>query len=166
MIGKTIRAALLGIGCTLVPVLTVAQQGLSDEELRELLLSQPVTENPFGYAPLAGAIGLFAVIIAAMYFASQRERRRQDFLLQFVEKDRQIPQGLLPPQPSRQREIRRGVWLLSLGLGLGLVLYIASGEWVTAAWSLILLLLAAASFVNAVFFYPDDHPGERVKNAE
>ena len=155
MIGKVVQKLPLLIGSAVAPVLAIAQDGVSDEEFRRFLLSQPVAENPFGYAPVVAAIGLFAVIIAAMYFASQREKRKQDFLFQFVEKGQQVPQELLPPKPSRQREIRRGVWLLCLSIGLGLVLYIASGQWVTAAWSLIPLLLAVASFVNAVFFYPD-----------
>jgi hypothetical protein len=166
MIGKVIQKLVLLTSCAVVPVLSIAQDGLSEEELRQFLLSQPVPENPFGYAPVVAVIGLFAVIIAAMFFASQREKRKQDLLVQFVEKDQQIPQELLPPQPSRKREVRRGVWLLALGIGLGLVLFIASGEWATAAWSLIPFLLAVASFVNAAFFYPDSRPRERAQHGE
>jgi hypothetical protein len=165
MIGKFNQKIMLALGCTFAPLLVVAQEVLSDEEFRQqMLLTQ--LEDPFGAAPMVGAIGLFAVIIAAMYFATQREKRRQDFLARFAEKEQAIPRELLPPQPSRSREMRRGVWLLSLGLGLGLVLYLSSEEWEVAAWCLILLFLAAASFVNAIFFYPNADSSRQGESAE
>lgn len=147
-----IRQLTLLATATLTPVLTLAQQTLTNEQ-GELMMVE--MDDPFGPAPAVAAIGFFAAIIAAMFFAFQRERRRQDFLLRFVEKEQPIPAELLPPQPSRVRELRRGVWLLCLGLGLGLLLYILSEEWTYAAWSLILLFLALASFINAALFYPD-----------
>ena len=104
---------------------------------------------------MGGMVGLVIIILAALIFASLRERRRQDLLARFAEQGQAIPPEILPQPPTREREMRRGVWLLSLGLALGLVLYFVTGNLEVAVWSLILLFLGAASFINAAFFYPD-----------
>lgn len=161
MIRKATRLMCLAATGTAAPVLASAQQALGDRELQVVEL-----ENPFGTAQIVVVIGLFAIIIAAMYFASQREKRRQEFLGGFVEKEQAIPKELLPPQPSREREMRRAVWLLSLGFSVGLVLYIATGEWANAAWSLILLCLAGAGFINAALFYPKSDARQHANDAE
>ena len=101
------------------------------------------------------SVVLFVVIIGmALLFASHREKRKQELIARFVDKGQEIPPTLLPPLASSQRELRRGVWLTSLGLGLGLVLFIATGDLQAAAWCLILLFMGAASFINAALFYP------------
>lgn len=114
--------------------------------------------NPFPESivalPLAGMAFILIVIALALYFANQREKRRQELLSRFVEHGQEIPIALLPLPPSRQRELSRGVWLLAWGIGVGAALYFSSGEWGNAAWALILLLLSAASFVNAALFSP------------
>jgi hypothetical protein len=121
----------------LTPTLSLAQP----EGLREAL---PGT-----------ALFVIAISVIALFFGTLREKRRQDLIARFVDKGQEIPRSLLPQLPSRQRELRRGIWLTSLGLGVGLVLYIASGNLRVAAWCLILLFLGAASFLNAVLFYPN-----------
>lgn len=161
MIGRLTRVIPLAAAGALMPILAGAQEALSTGELQIIEM-----DNPFGSAPIVRAVGLFAIIIAAMYFASQREKRRQEFLARFVEKEKAIPRQLLPPQPSRERELRRGGWLLSLGLSFGLVLYIVTEDWVNAAWSLILLFLAAASFINAALFYPSADARRQLDNGE
>jgi len=87
MLRKTRPLTLLA-AVTLTPVLTFAQQTLTDDQ-SELMMIQ--LDDPFGPTLIVGAIGFFAVIIAAMFFAFQRERRWQDFLLKFVAKEQAIP---------------------------------------------------------------------------
>src|SRR6185436_17630498 len=98
-----------------------------------------------------------AVIFMAMRFANERDKNRQELIVRFIDKGQEIP-SFLVPQPSPRRELRRGVLLAGLGLGVGAVLYIVSGDWRIAAWSLIPLCLAAASLVNAALF---SEPGSR-----
>jgi len=106
------------------------------------------------------AVFVIVVAVIALPFGILREKFRRDLLARFVDKGQEIPAALLPRPPSRERELRRGVWLTSLGLGVGLVLFMAGGPRV-AAWCLILLFLGAASFLNAVLFYRDESGGRR-----
>ncbi|HUF72492.1 MAG TPA: DUF6249 domain-containing protein [Gammaproteobacteria bacterium] len=161
------KLALTGVAGT--PILSLAQavpEGMDPETYEQFLLASAQMENPFAGQAYALMIGLIVIIVAAMYFASQREKRKQDLFVQFLDKGQSIPQEILPPMPSRQRELRRGVWLLFLGIGLGLVLYISSREWGNAAWSLILLFPAAASFVNAALFYGSPRSGGQSGNGD
>jgi hypothetical protein len=90
-------------------------------------------------------------IIAALLFAAMHEKRKQELIARFIDKGQEIPPTLLPA-PTAQRDTRRGIWLTSFALGLGLVLYLATGELRAAVWGLLPLFLAAASFVNAALF--------------
>lgn len=148
---KTLKLALAG-NLLFVPILTLAQEGPS--------LGDGFSEMEYGLSgPTAGMISLIVIVGMALFFAMQREKRRQDLVARFLDNGREIPPGVLPPTPSRQRELRRGVWLASLGIGIGLVLFIATSDWRVAAWCLILLFLSAASFLNAAFFYRDPGSG-------
>jgi hypothetical protein len=100
------------------------------------------------------ALFIIAIALIAAVFGALRERRKHDLIVRFLDKGQEIPPSLLPRPPSMQREVRRGIWLSSLGLGVGLALYVTTGSWRVSAWCLIPLLLGAASFLNAVLFYP------------
>lgn len=167
MIGKTVeKLALSGFGF-IAPTLAFAQEipeGMDPETYEQFLLASAQMGDPFAGQTYAAAIGLVVTVIAALYFASQREKRNHDLLVRFLDKGESIPRDLFPPPPSRERELRRGVWLLSLGLGIGLVLFVASGDWATAAWGLIPLFLGAASFINAVLFYRSPSSGGQSGN--
>jgi hypothetical protein len=89
-----------------------------------------------------------------LLFISRREKRKLDLIERFVEKGQEIPASLLPQGPSAVREIRRGVWFTSLGLGWFFVLYLATSDArISGAWSVILLFLGAASFINAALLH-------------
>jgi hypothetical protein len=105
----------------------------------------------------AAGTAVFVIILAAvvMLFGTIHAKFKRDLFARFVDKGQEIPVALLPRPPSRERELRRGIWLTSLGLGVGFALFLAGGPR-AAAWCLILLFLAAASFLNAVLFYRDD----------
>jgi hypothetical protein len=128
-----------------------------------LALGQPAQPDFWVELAISSAPGIviFVIFVAviALLFGTLRAKFKRDLFARFVDKGQEIPAALLPRPPSRQRELRRGVWLTSLGLGVGLVLGIAGGPRV-AAWCLILLFLGAASFLNAVLFYPDESGGK------
>ena len=151
MTGLKTRKRVLAASLLLMPILAPAQEAL--DPFNQELASQAMFAQ--GVVAVAGAVMVIAVIWMALHFATQRERRRQELIAKFLDKEREIPSELLPGAPSQQRELRRGVWLASSGLGIGVVLFVASGEWRVAAWCLILLFLSAASFLNAALFYRD-----------
>jgi Domain of unknown function (DUF6249) len=107
----------------------------------------------FTQQSIVGMAGIVVVIVAALVFATLRDRRKLELLARFAEKGQEIPPALLPQPPSAEREMRRGVWIFSAGIGLGLALYIFTTDWAIAAWSLIPICLGVASFVNAALFY-------------
>jgi hypothetical protein len=106
----------------------------------------------------ASMLVVVAVIFMAMRYANERDKNRQELIAKFIDKGDEIPSFLLPQPPSPRRELRRGVLLAGVGVGLGAALYIVSGDWRVAAWSLIPLCLAAASLLNATLF---SEPGSR-----
>jgi len=110
----------------------------------------------------AAGTALFVIAIAgiALLFGTLREKFKRDLFARFIEKGQEMPAALLPRPPSRNRELRRAMWLTCLGVGVGLALYVNTGKLNVAAWSLILLFLGAASFLNAFLFYPDDSGGK------
>ena len=145
----------------LVPAIALAQtpvvigpNGL-DPEMAKFMRT---AEYAFAFQAAGLMLLVVAVVGMSLYFANLREKRKQELVIQYVEKGQEIPRALLPPAPSKMREVRRGIWLASLGLGLGLALYIATEEWRIAAWCLILLFLSAACFINAALFFRDDDP--------
>jgi hypothetical protein len=116
------------------------------------------THPPFGNVVAATAllvIGLALIVAVSMWL---RGWRRHRLLTTFIERGQEIPPALLPRPPSRQDEQRRGTWLTCLGVGVGLVLYIVSGDPKLAAWCLIPLFLGLASFVNAALFSRPNDP--------
>jgi hypothetical protein len=124
-----------------------------------------VAQSTFVEGARAAAAGtaVFVIFIAviALLFVTLHHKHKKDLFARFIDKGQEIPAALLPRAPSRERELRRGIWLTSLGLGVGLVLYIATGNLRIAAWCLILLSLGAASFVNAALLYPDASGSKR-----
>jgi hypothetical protein len=141
----------LTIGGSLLcaPALALGQPGEPDFWVDLAISSAPGT-----------AIFVIFVAVIALLFGTLHAKFKRDLFARFVDKGQEIPAALLPRPPSRERELRRGIWLTSLGLGVGLVLFLTTHNPRVAAWSLILLFLGAASFLNAVLFYPEDS-GER-----
>jgi DMSO reductase anchor subunit len=122
----------------------------------------------YAFAFQAGGLMLLVIAVVAMslFFANKRKKRKQDLIAQFLEKGQEVPPMLLPPPPSKPRELRRGIWLASLGLGIGSVLYIATGDWRVASSCLILLFLSVASFINAAVFYGDHGSSRRTVDSD
>jgi hypothetical protein len=148
MTATKIKKLLLAGSIAFTPLVTVAQDFNDPQFVAGAM-------RGFFQFQIAGMVFLIVIAAMALYFATQREKRRQDLMARYLEKGQDVPHALLPAPPSRQHDLRRGIWLLSWGLGIGLVLYIASGDWSVAAWSLILLFLSAASFINAMMLDPN-----------
>jgi hypothetical protein len=156
-----IRKLVLAGSLLMTPILALAQDSSdADNELAKIAMEQMNRQI------LVTAIVLTVIVVAALLFAVLRDKRRLDLYARFAEKGQEIPRALLPMPPSRMRELRRATWLSSLGIGLGLVLYIATGDLRVSAWCLILLSLALASLINATFFYSDAGFGEQGENGD
>lgn len=72
-----------------------------------------------------------------MYFSFSKSRAMHRTVRMLVEKGQPVPEALLnPPPPIRQRsDLRRGVVLLMVGLGL-MVFFGAVNDWEGGVWSL------------------------------
>jgi hypothetical protein len=115
--------------------------------------------NPWPTHFVTGPLLIVLAIGMVLLFISWREKRKLDLIARFVDKGQEIPPALLPQPPSPLREIRRGIWFTSLGIGWFLVLYLATDDARTsAAWSVILLFLGAASFINAALLRQPSDP--------
>jgi hypothetical protein len=148
---------LLAGALLLTPLLILAQEapgqaGLEHQEIQAFAQSIDTKLNLAHMLTMRLIPLLFIVAMTALalLFASRRERGRLELIARFLDKGQAIPAALLPQPRSAQRDVRFGIWFASLGLALGLVLYIATGDLRVAAWCLILLFLAAASFLNAL----------------
>jgi Domain of unknown function (DUF6249) len=87
------------------------------------------------FATLFGAPVLIVALI--MYFGFSKNRMMHRTIRLMVEKGQPVPPALLAPPPAavRQRsDLRRGVVLMMVGLGLMLVLG-ALNEWEDGAWA-------------------------------
>lgn len=154
MAKMTLKSTVIGASTTLIPAMTFAQEISSEEKFVQ------------DFAILGIWVALPIVIISIIVVAASLEdRRRIKLIEQFVVEGRDIPAELLltaserkeqakanaKPQSQRTVDLRRGVWLLCLGLGIALATYLISGSFRIAAWGLIFLFLSGASFINAMF---------------
>jgi len=145
---------------TPVPILA-AEGWISGQDMAALLVAS------------GGMLFVLAIIAIGSYFAAKEKRQRLELIERLIKNGQEVPSELLTTHPnrptpafSRQRDIRRGIWLLCWGLGIGLVVYVASGQLKSAAWSLLFLVLSAGSFVNAMFFSgKQDSDRKREKDA-
>jgi len=77
------------------------------------------------------------IVCLIMYFSFSKSRALHRTVRMMVEKGQEVPAALLNPPPVvRQRsDLRRGVVLLMVGLGL-MVFFAAVNDWQGGAWSL------------------------------
>ena len=152
---RTKAAHPLAIGSLFAGAPAFAQQAFG-QQLEHVVVSPPPSSAGFALLWFASMLVVVAVIFMAMRYANERDKHRQELIAKFIDKGQEIPSFLLPQPSSARRELRRGVLLAGLGLGLGAVLYIVSNDWRVAAWCLIPLCLAAASLINASLFSKPD----------
>jgi hypothetical protein len=73
-----------------------------------------------------------------MYFSFSRQRALQKTVRMMVEKGQPVPEALLAPPPPAQRQrsdLRRGVILTMIGVGL-MVFLAAANDWEGGSWTL------------------------------
>lgn len=77
------------------------------------------------------------IVAVIMYFSMSKTRAMHRTVRLMVEKGQEVPAALLNPPPAqRQRsDVRRGIVLLMVGLGLMLFLA-AVNDWEGGAWSI------------------------------
>ena len=99
-------------------------------------------------------LGFFVCILGAvgltLYFRTARERQRHETLRKMVEKGMEIPPALLVPPNRPASDLRRGLVLVGLGIGLLVLLLSIPDNDVSRFWALGLIptLIGAAYLVT------------------
>jgi uncharacterized membrane protein YfcA len=113
------------------------------------------------FMAFGGLLFSLAVVAIVHFFAVRAQRQRLELIERYIEKGQEVPSELLAkavtmsPEKraiSRQRDMRRGCWLLFWGLGFALLGYLSTGQLKSTILGLIFLFLSAGSFVNGLFF--------------
>ena len=110
---------------------TDADHGKSDGDI-------PAKVIPIVLITMLAVFGMPVLIVAViMYFSFSRTRSLQRTVRLMVEKGQPVPEALLNPPPAqRQRsDMRRGVVLVMVGIGLMIFLGAVS-DWESGAWSI------------------------------
>jgi hypothetical protein len=152
-----LKRPLLIAAALAVPLLAAAQDSTADPSTGAWGAGWDQGSNAGHLFAIRGIPLLFVVLITivALAFLNQRERRRQELLARFIDRGQEIPAALLPqPRYSRNLSLRRGIGLTCLGLGLGLAIYLNTGDLRSAAWCLVPLSLGIGSFINAMLGGP------------
>ena len=154
MTRRTQRSLLVATTILCTPMITLAQEDIPDNAM---------------YLALGGMALALGIVAVTLFFAFKDKRHKLEIVERLIQRGEKIPPELSPrPVPvfTRRRDIRRGIWLLCWGVGIGLGGYISSGQLRSAAWGLLFFILSAGSFVNALFFSgkPDSDP-EQEKDA-
>ena len=122
---------------------TDADHGESDGDI-------PGKVVPIVLITMLAVFGMPVLIVAViMYFSFSRTRSLQRTVRLMVEKGQPVPEALLNPPPAqRQRsDMRRGVVLVMVGIGLMIFLGAVS-DWESGAWSIGLIpLLIGAGYL-------------------
>jgi hypothetical protein len=101
-------------------------------------------EIPAAVIPLVGVVMLAVfgapvlIVGLIMYFGFSRNRMMHKTIRMMVEKGQEVPAALLAPPPPavRQRsDMRRGIVLLMVGLGL-MFFFAAMNDWEGGAWTI------------------------------
>jgi hypothetical protein len=110
---------------------TDADHGKSSEDIPEKVI-------PIVLITMLAVFGMPVLIVAViMYFSFSKTRALQQTVRLMVEKGQPVPEALLNPPPAqRQRsDMRRGVVLVMVGLGL-MIFLAAVNDWEGGAWTI------------------------------
>jgi Domain of unknown function (DUF6249) len=108
------------------------------EKLHELHEDVPMFVVPIVAITMLTVFGAPVLIVGLiMYFGSSKSRALHKTVRMMVEKGQPVPEALLNPPPAqRQRsDLRRGVVLAMIGIGL-MVFFGAVNDWEGGAWTL------------------------------
>lgn len=118
--------------------------GDSDEDDVSGISSHSGDDIPEAVIPLVGVVMLAVfgapvlIVGLIMYFGFSRNRMMHKTIRMMVEKGQEVPAALLAPPPPavRQRsDMRRGVVLVMVGIGL-MLFFGAMNDWEGGAWAL------------------------------
>jgi hypothetical protein len=73
------------------------------------------------------------VIVAFLWFRARRMAQNHETALKLVEKGQPIPESLFGSGETPYSDLRRGIVLVMLALGLGIFMYTANLPWSVAA---------------------------------
>ena len=104
-------------------------------------------------AVIPGCLFVLGIIAVTLHFAHKQDRSRLQTIERLIEKGQPVPRALLvphevAPEVRRRIDLQHAILLLCLGLGGGLALWLVTGQWRMAAWSLIFLFLSVGKFIN------------------
>jgi hypothetical protein len=91
---------------------------LTPEQLTTVLLARGQPKVPSGPVPLLPFALAAFVVAAALYYANRRNAQQHETLRLMVEKGREIPPELLMSPPKKRSDLRKGLILLAIGIGL------------------------------------------------
>jgi hypothetical protein len=66
---------------------------------------------------------VLGIVITAFYVGDRETRQKQETLRLAIEKGVALPPGLVEPVASPERDLRKGIRLIFVGLGVGVLLY-------------------------------------------
>jgi hypothetical protein len=119
------------------------REKLTPEQLHDIMLERSKRPPPAPHSKssveIVVPVALFAMIIGivgiALYAGYRRERQRHETLRLAIEKGADIPMALLATAPAPRSDLRRGLLLLSAGVGLGILIFATNsghGAWTAA----------------------------------
>ena len=100
--------------------------------------------------PLGFFLSLLAGVAVTLYFRAAREHERHETLRKMVEKGQEIPSALLIPPHQPASDLRRGLVLVGVGIGLSVMLAGADDHDLRSLWGagLIPTLMGVAYLVT------------------
>lgn len=119
---------------------------LSPEQLHDIMLERAKhpARSASGEPPAVAIIVpvtmfamIFAIVVVVVYANFRRDRQRHETIRVAIERGGEIPPALLIPARKPRSDLRRGVLLLSAGLGLGVLLFKTAKE--SGAWTAALI---------------------------
>lgn len=86
-------------------------------------------------APVAFFLTVFAVVCAILFARFRREKQLHETLRQMIDRGVDIPPAMLVPPQVKPNDRRRGVILISVGVGISAFLFLVDGK-DDGAWGL------------------------------
>ena len=94
---------------------------------------------------------LIMLVVIPFYFNQKKSKARLNLLGKFIDKDKDIPKELMLPEKRTRSDLRRAIILISLGLSVGLFLYLLKLEENYWTISLIPTIIGIGYFLSFKF---------------
>ena len=104
----------------------LAEKGM---ELPQRIIKEAM---PSGFVMILSTLFFLAfilmLVIIPFYFNQRKSKSRLNLLGKFIDKDKDIPKELMLPEKKTHSDLRKAIILISLGLSVGLFLYLLKLE--------------------------------------